>query len=107
MAARTNCRCREGASRVDRLGEDRNSLPGGERRSTLARRRDGVGPMQRETDMFLRLRQIALVARELNSTESLITRALGLDVCFRDVGVAKYGLHNALWGLGGTFLEVV
>jgi hypothetical protein len=66
-----------------------------------------VRPMPRETDMFLRLRQIALVARELDPAESLLTRTLGLDVCFRDVGVAKYGLHNALWALGGTFLEVV
>ncbi len=57
--------------------------------------------------MYLRLRQIALVARALEPAERLLTSALGTEVCYRDPGVAKYGLHNALWALGGTFLEVV
>ena len=57
--------------------------------------------------MYLRLRQIALVARELEPVERLLTASLGAEVCYRDTGVARYGLHNALWGLGGTFLEVV
>lgn len=57
--------------------------------------------------MSLRLRQIALVARDLEPVEQQLTSALGAQVCFRDPGVAKYGLHNALWALGGTFLEVV
>ena len=56
---------------------------------------------------MLRLRQIALVARELEPAERLLTAALAAQVCFRDPGVGKYGLHNALWALGGTFLEVV
>jgi hypothetical protein len=55
----------------------------------------------------IRLRQIALVARDLAAVEPLITTILATPVCFRDPGVAKYGLHNALWALGGTFLEVV
>jgi hypothetical protein len=55
---------------------------------------------------YLRLRQIALVARQLEPVEQL-TSALAAEVCFRDPGVGKYGLHNALWALGGTFLEVV
>lgn len=57
--------------------------------------------------MYLRLRQIALVARQLEPVERLLTASLGAEVCYRDTGVARYGLHNALWALGGTFLEVV
>jgi len=59
------------------------------------------------TRPYLRLRQIALVARALDPVERQLTSVLGTEVCFRDPGVAKYGLHNALWALGGTFLEVV
>ena len=55
----------------------------------------------------LRLRQIALVARDLAAVEPLITQIFATPVCFRDPGVGKYGLHNALWAFGGTFLEVV
>jgi hypothetical protein len=57
--------------------------------------------------MYLRLRQICLVAGELAPAEKKIIDVLGLEVCFRDTGVAKYGLHNALFTAGGTFLEVV
>lgn len=56
---------------------------------------------------YLRLRQIALVARALEPVERQLTSVLATEVCYRDPGVAKYGLHNALWALGGTFLEVV
>jgi hypothetical protein len=56
---------------------------------------------------YLRLRQICLVARDLEPTTRLIGDVLGLDVCYRDPGVGKYGLHNALFAVGGTFLEVV
>jgi len=59
------------------------------------------------TPPYLRLRQIALVARALEPVERALTSVLATDVCFRDPGVGKYGLHNALWALGGTFLEVV
>lgn len=56
---------------------------------------------------YLRLRQICLVARELAPVEAQLSAILGTEVCYRDPGVGKYGLHNALWALGGTFLEVV
>jgi hypothetical protein len=59
------------------------------------------------TRSYLRLRQIALVARALEPVERQLTSVLATEVCFRDPGVEKYGLHNALWALGGTFLEVV
>ena len=57
--------------------------------------------------MYLRLRQICLVAAKLAPAEKAISTLLGLEVCFSDPGVGKYGLHNALFTAGGTFLEVV
>lgn len=57
--------------------------------------------------MYLRLRQICLVAHDLAPAEKAIVDILGLEVCFSDPGVGKYGLHNALFTAGGTFLEVV
>jgi hypothetical protein len=56
---------------------------------------------------YLRLRQICLVARDLAPVEKQIIDVLGVEVCYRDPGVGKYGLHNALFAMGGTFLEVV
>jgi hypothetical protein len=56
---------------------------------------------------YLRLRQIALVAKDLATTEKQIQDVLGLEICYRDPGVGKYGLHNALFAMGGTFLEIV
>lgn len=56
---------------------------------------------------YLRLRQICLVAADLAKAERDIASVLGLEVCFRDPGVAKYGLHNVIFAMGGTFLEVV
>lgn len=56
---------------------------------------------------YLRLRQICLVAHDLAASEKAIEDVLGLEVCYRDTGVAKYGLHNALFAMSGTFLEVV
>jgi hypothetical protein len=56
---------------------------------------------------YLRLRQICLVARELEPVVEDIRAILGLQVCHRDSGVAKYGLVNALFPIGTSFLEVV
>ena len=56
---------------------------------------------------YLRLRQICLVASDLATTEKQVQDVLGLEICFRDPGVGKYGLHNALFAMGGTFLEIV
>ncbi|MBI1339363.1 hypothetical protein GC169_04015 [bacterium] len=57
--------------------------------------------------MYLRLRQIALVAQDLEASAKLIGDVFGAEVCFRDPGVGKYGLHNVLFAFEGTFLEVV
>ena len=46
--------------------------------------------------MWLRLRQIAFVARKLEPVEKDICDVLGVEVCYRDPGVAYFGLENAL-----------
>ena len=55
----------------------------------------------------MRLRQIALVARDLAAARADISAVLGVDYAFEDPGVGKYGLHNAVFPIGDTFLEVV
>jgi hypothetical protein len=55
----------------------------------------------------MRLRQVALVARDLDVAVAALCTALGLEVCFCDPGVAFFGLRNALMAVGDTFLEVV
>jgi catechol 2,3-dioxygenase-like lactoylglutathione lyase family enzyme len=55
----------------------------------------------------VRLRQIALVAPDLAAARAEITAVLGIDYAYDDPGVGKYGLHNAVFPVGDTFLEVV
>lgn len=57
--------------------------------------------------MWLRLRQIALVAEKLQPAEQELTDVLGIDVCYRDPAVAQFGLENALMPIGNQLLEVV
>ncbi|MFN9925969.1 MAG: hypothetical protein ACK53I_03415, partial [Phenylobacterium sp.] len=56
---------------------------------------------------MMRLRQIALVGADLAAAKAEITQALGLGVDYLDKGVRKFGLVNAVWPVGDTFLEVV
>jgi hypothetical protein len=56
---------------------------------------------------YVRLRQICLVAPHLEPVISDIAGILGLDVCYRDGNVAKYGLENALLPVDTILLEVV
>jgi hypothetical protein len=55
----------------------------------------------------MRLRQIALVAKDLAAARADISAVLGIDYSYDDPGVGKYGLHNAVFPIGDTFLEVV
>ena len=55
----------------------------------------------------MRLRQIALVAQDLAAARADISAVLGLDYAYDDPGVGKYGLRNAVFPVGDTFLEVV
>jgi hypothetical protein len=55
----------------------------------------------------MRLRQIALVANDLAAARADVAAVLGVAYAFDDPGVGKYGLRNAVFPIGDTFLEVV
>ena len=57
--------------------------------------------------LYLRLRQLCLVASQLEPVVQQLTQVLGLAVCHRDPAVAQFGLHNALLPVGHGFVEVV
>jgi hypothetical protein len=57
--------------------------------------------------MWLRLRQIALVARELRPVLDDLRAVLGIEPCYVDPGVAAFGLENTLLPVGNQLLEVV
>jgi hypothetical protein len=54
-----------------------------------------------------RLRQVALVARDLDPVAKELESSLDLAEPFRDPGVGEFGLHNVVYALDDTFLEVV
>lgn len=56
---------------------------------------------------MIRLRQIALVAHDLDAALDDLRAALGAEVCFVDPGVAEFGLHNGLLLVGDQFIEVI
>ncbi len=55
----------------------------------------------------MRLRQVVIAARDLEQTVAHLTAVLGIEVSYRDPGVAEFGLVNAVMPIGDTFLEVV
>lgn len=55
----------------------------------------------------MRIRQVALVARDLEPVVEDLCAVLGVEVSFNDPGVAEFGLRNAVMPLGDQFLEVV
>jgi hypothetical protein len=55
----------------------------------------------------MRIRQIALVAADLDAALADLTSVLGIDVAFHDEGVAVFGLRNGVMPVGEHFLEVV
>jgi hypothetical protein len=56
---------------------------------------------------MLRLRQVALVADKLAPVVDDYHEILGLEVAYRDPGVKRFGLENAVMPVGQQFLEVV
>jgi hypothetical protein len=54
-----------------------------------------------------KLRQIALVARELAPVEDDLLSIFGLEVAYRDPVVHQWGLENIVVPVGNQFLEVV
>ena len=57
--------------------------------------------------MWLRLRQICLVAEELAPVVADLEAVFDLEVCYNDPGVGRFGLENALLPIGNQLLEVV
>jgi hypothetical protein len=53
------------------------------------------------------LRQVALVARDCDEVASELRQAFGWAEPFHDQGVGQFGLTNAVFAVGDTFLEVV
>jgi Glyoxalase-like domain len=54
-----------------------------------------------------RLRQVVLAARDLEATVAALHDELPLGEPFNDPAIAYFGLRNAVFALGDTFLEVV
>jgi hypothetical protein len=57
--------------------------------------------------MWLRLKQLALVARNLPPIVDDIRDVFGLEVGFRDPAVKVFGLENAIFPVTNQFIEVV
>ncbi|MDR3513171.1 MAG: VOC family protein [Caulobacteraceae bacterium] len=57
------------------------------------------------TDM--RLRQVALVAKDLEPVAAQLAAVFGLKVAFRDPAVGVFGLVNVVMPVGGEFIEIV
>ena len=55
----------------------------------------------------MRLRQVCLVASDLEPAIQSQSSLLDTEICYRDPGIAFFGLENALLPLGTDFLEVV
>jgi hypothetical protein len=54
-----------------------------------------------------RIRQVVLASADLAAVTEEIEQELGGKDPFRDEGVGHFGLHNAVYSLGESFLEVV
>jgi hypothetical protein len=54
-----------------------------------------------------RLRQVALVARDCGQVSGELRRAFGWPPPFHDPGIGRFGLTNAVFAVGDTFVEVV
>jgi len=59
------------------------------------------------TMTWLRLRQIALVARDLDAVLADLRAVFDIEVGYRDPHIGSLGLRNVVIPVGGQFLEVV
>lgn len=55
----------------------------------------------------MRLRQVAVVATDLEPNRQQFFTLLGIDQDFSDPGVSEFGLHNSVMAIGDTYLEIV
>ena len=53
------------------------------------------------------LRQVCLVAHQLKPAIDELCSVLGIEACYVDPGVGRFGLENKLMAIGTNFLEVV
>ncbi|MEM9513319.1 MAG: VOC family protein [Actinomycetota bacterium] len=56
---------------------------------------------------MIRLRQVAMIADDIDPVVEQLSSSFGIEVCFHDPGVAEFGLRNALLLVGDQFLEVL
>lgn len=56
---------------------------------------------------MIRLRQVAMIAPDLDPVVDELRTTFGLEVCYVDPGVGEFGLRNALLLVGDQFLEVL
>jgi hypothetical protein len=56
---------------------------------------------------MMKLRQGVFVAKDLESSREELCEILGIEVAYRDPGVAKWGLVNVVCPTGHDFLEIV
>ncbi|GAA6135412.1 hypothetical protein NBRC116188_22020 [Oceaniserpentilla sp. 4NH20-0058] len=56
---------------------------------------------------MLKVRQIALAARNLESARTDVFELLGIESAYIDLEVGVFGLHNSLMVIGNSFLEIV
>ncbi|KAF2260672.1 hypothetical protein CC78DRAFT_536259 [Lojkania enalia] len=68
---------------------------------------ENVGLQSAAGPVPTRLRQIALVVKDLERAKYLLTHIIGTEVVFEDPTVEQWGLKNFLVPLGGDFIEVV
>src|SRR5215470_3265323 len=54
-----------------------------------------------------RLRQVAMVARDCGTVADELSQAFGWAQPYHDPGVGQFGLTNAVFAVGDTFVEVV
>ena len=64
-------------------------------------------PSTADLPQFLRLRQVCLVAADLADGADAFKSVFGLEECYRDPNVARYGLENVLFPVGTDFIEIV
>ena len=57
--------------------------------------------------MTIQLRQICLVAQDIQPVVEDLRSILGINSCYVDPGVKIFGLENNLMPVGRNFLEVV
>ena len=55
----------------------------------------------------MKLRQCVFVCKDLESSSAELCDTLGIEVAYRDPGVAKWGLANVVCPTGHDFLEIV